>query len=115
MPRVVRSFRGRNPPASLKHMEPAGRQANDTGFRGRNPPAALKLFVGLDAAFGLEPPFPGEKSPGLIEAPWAAATERRCSPRFRGRNPPASLKPVRCGGIGLRLGTVSGGEIPRPH
>ena len=38
--------------------------------------------------------FPGEKSPGLIEAPGAGRTARLPAASFRGRNPPASLKPA---------------------
>ena len=62
------SFRGRNPPASLK-LEPGvhGPRGAARRFRGRNPPASLK--------------------------PLASETAVDVSAvRFRGRNPPASLK-----------------------
>ena len=38
--------------------------------------------------------FPGEKSPGLIEAESSNLTLVPIILRFRGRNPPASLKPA---------------------
>ena len=69
-----------------------------TGFRGRNPPASLKHR--LSSILRVEPRrrFPGEKSPGLIEATGhrsGGAARRRPPGCFRGRNPPASLKPLR--------------------
>ena len=72
-------FRGRNPPASLK--PPCGRLSMKTGsacFRGRNPPASLKLDHSIPLRLLPLPAFPGEKSPGLIEAtvallaPWSS-------------------------------------------
>ena len=84
--------------------------------------------------------FPGEKSPGLIEARAARSRCWRSGRCFRGRNPPASLKRLamvevagrrrvlfpgekspglieallrEAGPAGER--GVSGGEIPRPH
>ena len=84
-------FRGRNPPASLKLQvilaADRGRLAGR--FRGRNPPASLKLDPIRHLA-QQQPEFPGEKSPGLIEA----SSPSRPVPAAR---------------------DVSGGEIPRPH
>ena len=86
------------------------------GFRGRNPPASLKLWQS-DRALSDMRGFPGEKSPGLIEATWSlCVADPDPLSRFRGRNPPASLKHglvvVTVGGLDE---LVSGGEIPRPH
>ena len=91
---VLVSFRGRNPPASLKLRYGWQRPAGSAGqrFRGRNPPASLKQLRLMHYPLVRLERFPGEKSPGLIEArkEWLAVI---ASPgRFRGRNPPASLK-----------------------
>ena len=108
-------FRGRNPPASLKH---ASARVNHRAtcfhkFPGEKSPGLIEALLRTKRKGPCRRLFPGEKSPGLIEA-GAACRPRRDAGRFRGRNPPASLKPV--GGIVLLGGSrVSGGEIPRPH
>ena len=85
------SFRGRNPPASLKPCPCTDdRQNAPTCFRGRNPPASLK-HRGAPADSGY-----------MVHC-------------FRGRNPPASLKRRRLRRHTRRRARVSGGEIPRPH
>ena len=116
---LVPSFRGRNPPASLKPdtvQRACSGPWGTPGFRGRNPPASLKLLPAGAVAAAL-PRFPGEKSPGLIEASGASPGIHCDAPSsFRGRNPPASLKhryPVP--GATADGRRVSGGEIPRPH
>ena len=61
-------------------------------FRGRNPPASLKRAPSRAVvARGLARAFPGEKSPGLIEATCPLT------------------------GAAGHDAQVSGGEIPRPH
>ena len=97
-PRPWRGFRGRNPPASLKHGrqdDAAGHAAPRPGFRGRNPPASLKLGCAPQQDAVGRAGFPGEKSPGLIEATAGPLARWRWRGCFRGRNPPASLKPGR--------------------
>ena len=86
-------FRGRNPPASLKRRarHRRARRARGRRFRGRNPPASLKRRLAIATGRGLSP-FPGEKSPGLIEAVPGTPPSPRGATGFRGRNPPASLK-----------------------
>ena len=135
------SFRGRNPPASLK-LGPRGQRrlrAVRRGFRGRNPPASLKPRGASGGGGAGSPSFPGEKSPGLIEARRRRHRSARRSAsfpgekspglieaaaaygripgdrRFRGRNPPASLKLGDRAAGAAGAADVSGGEIPRPH
>ena len=117
-----RRFRGRNPPASLKRLAMRALRAlcADLVSGGEIPPASLKpgpyrrrggsrelsrfpgeKSPGLIEARPSRPSrertwrFPGEKSPGLIEATTPARSSS-CVPHrcFRGRNPPASLKPL---------------------
>ena len=84
-------FRGRNPPASLKLCSSSTDSRLPSSFRGRNPPASLKHDrAWADMTLAAEV-FPGEKSPGLIEAGLVG-----------GHGAPQRLD-------------VSGGEIPRPH
>ena len=80
--------------SGLIEARPAGVgvRARRRSFRGRNPPASLKRV----AVSGLQrlalSGFPGEKSSGLIEARFSSAPIDRDALCFRGRNPPASLK-----------------------
>ena len=61
-----------------------------SSFRGRNPPASLKREALRFVLVG-ESAFPGEKSSGLIEAVGFSSFQA-VRAGFRGRNPPASLK-----------------------
>ena len=80
------------------------------GFRGRNPPASLKLQQVSHDVAGVDW-FPGEKSPGLIEA-FDDQLNLKAAVCFRGRNPPASLKLHCLAGFGKRCASFPGEKSP---
>ena len=61
-------------------------------FRGRNPPASLKpeLFADIDEGT-VDMGFPGEKSPGLIEAPCGTIGSEHIR-RFPGEKSPGLIE-----------------------
>ena len=86
-------FRGRNPPASLKHLRPLPVPAVVLlGFPGEKSSGLIEAFLLAVQSVSMGAVFPGEKSSGLIEAMPFAITARWPARGFRGRNPPASLK-----------------------
>ena len=64
-------FPGEKSPGLIEARPPRRRRPGRAGsrFRGRNPPASLKLEDSSDDRLPVRSEFPGEKSPGLIEAP----------------------------------------------
>ena len=92
--RQLAEFPGEKSPglieAVAKRRPVLGRRRTDE-FPGENPPASLKLMPFRQNICVVFESFPGEKSPGLIEAEMHGSVETPS------------------------LADVSGGEIPRPH
>ena len=113
-PLSSRSFRGRNPPASLKPGGFRSRRHRGATFPGEKSSGLIEAFVVSHSRFQWLM-FPGEKSSGLIEAIVSVSTWQQTLRCFRGRNPPASLKHMAYLLAHTTLNGVSGGEILRPH
>ena len=80
------------------------------GFPGEKSPGLIEAVI---APFSCSSPhwmFPGEKSPGLIEARPRDSDGSRPGTSFRGRNPPASLKHVDVSVRSLGCGHLFPGE-----
>ena len=87
-----------------------------SAFPGEKSPGLIEAGLPVEVTMSNILAFPGEKSPGLIEAGaccWIGSGW--CHVCFRGRNPPASLKHSRVTVCITYESSVSGGEIPRPH